>query len=139
MSDQKFVLDTFAVMTYLGHEAGSDAVEDILQRAKLGKSEPEAVSLFMNYINLGEVYYMVKREEGEEKAREALAMIKNWNIEFIGVDERLALDAGGVKSSFPISYADCFAFATAQLLDAKLVTGDPEFRKLEHVGDIVWI
>ena len=34
-------------------------------------------------------------------------------------------------SSCPIAYADCFAAALAQSMNAALVTGDPEFRKIK--------
>ncbi|RMG00122.1 MAG: type II toxin-antitoxin system VapC family toxin, partial [Nitrospirae bacterium] len=38
-----------------------------------------------------------------------------------------------------ISFADCFALATAITNDAKIITGDPEFSKVEHLVEVVWI
>ena len=36
------------------------------------------------------------------------------------------LQAGRIKSEYPLGYADTFAAATAQAHDAELWTGDPE-------------
>ncbi len=46
-----YVLDAFAVLTYLGDEEGADKVEELLDRAKNGE-----IKLIMNYVNLGEVW-----------------------------------------------------------------------------------
>jgi predicted nucleic acid-binding protein len=51
-------------------------------------------------------------------------------------DEELLLSAASIKASFPLSYADAFAAATAQIHDAVLLTGDPEFKALEAKGII---
>jgi predicted nucleic acid-binding protein len=37
------------------------------------------------------------------------------------------------------SFADCFALASALERKATIVTGDPEFRKVEHLVGIIWI
>ena len=44
-----------------------------------------------------------------------------------------------MKAEFPISYADCFAAATALILGAAVLTGDPEFRKLSKVVSVDWL
>ena len=38
-----------------------------------------------------------------------------------------------------MSYADAFAIALAQELNATIVTGDPEFRSVEKIVDILWL
>jgi len=43
----------------------------------------------------------------------------------------LLLTAATLKAIYPISYADFFAAALAVLKRGLLLTGDPEFRKLE--------
>jgi predicted nucleic acid-binding protein len=35
--------------------------------------------------------------------------------------------------------ADCFALASALANRVTLVTGDPEFKKVEHLVTIIWI
>jgi ribonuclease VapC len=48
------------------------------------------------------------------------------------------LDAARLKSEHAISYADCFAAATAIKEGASIVTGDPEFKKVENKAPIIW-
>jgi ribonuclease VapC len=43
------------------------------------------------------------------------------------------MKAAEVKAEYVISYADCFAVATAEQLSASIITGDPEFKKVEHL------
>jgi predicted nucleic acid-binding protein len=38
-----------------------------------------------------------------------------------------------------MSYADAFAVALAQELDAPVLTGDPEFRVVERLVQVDWI
>ena len=44
-----------------------------------------------------------------------------------------------VQADSVVSYADCFATATALKYNGVIVTGDPEFEKIEHKVDIDWI
>jgi PIN domain nuclease of toxin-antitoxin system len=43
------------------------------------------------------------------------------------------------KAKYPLSLADAFAAATAMLLDAPVVTGDPMFRAVADLVKIRWI
>ena len=47
--------------------------------------------------------------------------------------------AAEIKSDYTPSYADAFCVATAQRLDATILTNDPEFESLEKLVDIGWI
>lgn len=127
-----YVLDAVAVLAYLGDEEGAEKVEELLERAEKGK-----IRLFMNYINLGEVYYIIARELGVSKANEAIAIVKRWNLEFVGVDESIALIAARVKTIHKLSYADAFVVATATDRKGAIVTGDKEFEGV--YPDILWI
>jgi ribonuclease VapC len=55
------------------------------------------------------------------------------------VSNDLIFRAAEYKPQYAISYADCFALASAIEHKAILVTGDPEFKKVEHLVDIAWI
>lgn len=127
-----YVLDAVAVLAYLGDEEGADKVEELLERAENGE-----VKLFMNYVNLGEVYYIITRELGVSKANEVIAIVKRWNLEFVGVDESIALIAARVKAIHKLSYADAFVVATAIDRKGIIVTGDREFDGV--YPDIQWI
>ena len=67
---QAFVLDACSLIAFLNDEKGADKVEDLLRRAK-----KEKVKLYMNKVNLVEIYYGVYRDDGEEAANETLSTI----------------------------------------------------------------
>lgn len=91
----------------------------------------------MSYVNLGKVYYIIAREFGMSKANESIAIIKRWNVEFVGVNESIALAATRVKAMHSLSYADAFAVATAVDKNGIIVTGDREFEGV--YPDVLWI
>ena len=127
-----YILDSFAVLAYLGNEEGANKVEELIDKAEKGE-----IRLFMNYVNLGEVYYIVAREFGTAKANEAVAIVKRLPIEFVEVNESLALTAGRIKAMHSLSYADAFVVATAIDKRGIIVTGDREFEGV--YPDILWI
>ncbi|MGP1675025.1 MAG: PIN domain-containing protein, partial [Candidatus Limnocylindrales bacterium] len=57
----------------------------------------------------------------------------------ITVDLELASRAAWFKLRGGISYADCFAAALAHRDGLPLITGDPEFRRVEDVIQIAWL
>ncbi len=136
-SSSRFALDSFAVIAFLRDEEGADKIEKILKEAERGKNK-----LYMHIINLGEVYYNVLKEEGENLATGVWAKVKNYPVEFIDdLSENFLLSAARIKGRYPISYADAFAAATSIEKSASLITGDPDFKLLESDGKIkvLWI
>ena len=127
-----YVLDSFAILAYLGDEEGADKVELLIENA-----ERDKIRLFMCYVNLGEVYYITAREFGTVRANEIIAIVKRLPIEFVEVDEGLVLTAGRVKAMYSLSYADAFVVATAIDKNATIVTGDNEFEGV--YPDVLWI
>ena len=130
--EAKYVLDSFAILAYFAEEEGADVVEDLLNKAEKGEAK-----LYMNYVNLGEVYYILFREKDVNEANEGVVLIKRKPIDFAQVDERIALIAGRVKATYSMSYADAFVVATAIVKEAKIVTGDPEFESVDL--QVLWI
>ena len=47
--------------------------------------------------------------------------------------------AAHIKAGHAISYADAFAVALAQDRGATILTGDPEFKEVEHLIPIEWL
>ena len=70
---------------------------------------------------------------------EVLANIERLNFTILPIPNNLIFQAAEYKAQHAISYADCFALASAVEYKAILVTGDPEFKKVEHLVEIVWI
>jgi predicted nucleic acid-binding protein len=60
-------------------------------------------------------------------------------FEIITPSSELIMQASEIKAQYPISYADCFAVATALRFTAAIITGDPEFKKVENLVKINWV
>jgi ribonuclease VapC len=136
-SPHSFVFDSFALIGFLENESFSDRIQHVLVQAK----NREAL-LYIHAIHIGEVYYIILREQGKSIADLAYARIKALPIKVIElIDEELLLTAAGLKANYPISYADSFAAALASIKCWPLLTGDPEFAALENKGiiNIEWL
>ena len=94
---------------------------------------------YINIINLGEIIYSTKREFGDQKKLEVLANIERLNFNILSISNNLIFQAAEYKAQYSISYADCFILASAIEYMAVIVTGDPEFKKVEHLVTIIWV
>lgn len=128
------MLDSFAVLAYLGDEAGADEVEEILQAAESARAQ-----VYMCVINLGEVLYTVEREVGLEAAQRAAGIVDQLPVRIVDADRSLTFAASHVKANQTLAYADAFAVALAGRLRGVVVTGDPEFRQVESLVPVRWI
>ena len=128
----KYLLDSWAILAYLKKESPADLrVLALLEKARDGE-----VQLFLSVINLGEIYYIVGRARGEETAQYILEEIEKLPIEILQVEEKDVLAAAAWKMKHPMAYTDAFSVATAQELQAVLLTGDPELLALKDLIEI---
>jgi predicted nucleic acid-binding protein len=128
------LLDSFALMAFLGKESGFETV-----RALLREAEASGEPALMNEINVGEVYYLTAKERSLGKADEFLHLLETLPIRVLGNTFPQVLEAARLKAQLPVSYADAFALSTAIREEATLVTGDPEFRAIGSLVEIQWI
>lgn len=128
------MLDSFALLAYLQAEPASLKVKETLKLAR-----DKDAQVFVSLINLGEIVYTVERKLGEDTSREILQDILTLPIEVAEVTMERVLSAAHINGKFPISYADTFAVALAQEMTATLITGDPEFRRVESLVKIMWL
>jgi len=131
-----YTLDSFALLAYFEDEAAGARIKELLNDAEKG-----ACSLFLCVINLGEVLYITERERGLFHAQKVLAAMDQLPIEIMPATRAAVLAAAHIKASYPISYSDAFAVAGARQHPSTLLTGDPEFRKIEKAGliKIEWL
>jgi len=134
MQKGPFIFDSHALLKFFQKEKGHEKVAYLL-----GEIKKTAGTKYINAINLGEIIYSTKREFGDQKKLEVLANIERLNFTILPVPNNLIFQAAEYKAQYALSYADCFALASAVEHKATLVTGDPEFKKVEHLVDIVWI
>jgi ribonuclease VapC len=130
-----YVLDSFAFLAHLENEERGVKVTNILKDVR----ESQDIILYASVINIGEVYYITMRERGEEKAEEVFSLLKRLPIQIIEADTDLTLKASKLKAKYPVAYADCFAASLAIEKDASVITGDPEFMKMEEEVKVKWI
>ncbi len=127
-----YVFDSYALIGYLENEPFSNQIEEILNKARKGDSR-----LYLHVIHLGEIYYITLREQGQDLADLAFSRIKAFPVKLIKhIDDKLLLTAATLKANYPISSADSFAAALAEINKCPLLTGDPEFKILEKQGII---
>jgi predicted nucleic acid-binding protein len=130
----EYLFDSHALLAFFQKERGAEIVAKIL-KASVEQGQKE----FISVINLGEIIYLTKRRFGDEKKIEILGRIFQLGLTILPAPDPLVYEAAELKAEFPISYADCFALASALEQSAILVTGDPEFKRVAHLVDIQWI
>jgi predicted nucleic acid-binding protein len=128
------LLDSFAIMAWVQDEPGAQIVEDLLVGARR-KNE----KLLLHELNLAEVYYLSIRRVGEARAQSLAAQLLSLPIQVISNTPEILWQASLLKARQPLSLADAFAAATAMILDAAVVTGDPEFRRVADLVEIRWM
>ena len=134
MSARPYLFDSFPLLKLFQKEKGYEKVVHLLE-----KIEKEGSTAYLNIINLGEIIYSIKREWGDQKKIEALAHIERLSFTILPVSNSLVFQAAEYKAHYSISYADCFALASAVEHKAIIVTGDPEFEKVKNLVDIFWV
>ena len=134
MQKRIFIFDSHALLKFFQKEKGYEKVTQLLEEIR-----KTGATKYINAINLGEIIYSTKKEFGDQKKLEVLANIERLNFTILPISNNLIFQAAEYKAQYSISYADCFALASAVEHKATLVTGDPEFRKAEHLVDIFCI
>jgi predicted nucleic acid-binding protein len=128
------VLDSWAIIEWMrARKPAEDAVTTLLTAAQTGMA-----TLLISAINVGEVYYILRKHHAEEVAERwrILAQTLPVTIEVPTLVE--IWDAALLKGQYSIAYADAFAAALAQKYRCPLVTGDPEFQPIPEL-ELDWV
>jgi len=121
----KYLLDTKALIAFFNNEVGADFVERILREIDENKAER-----FVSAITLTEIYYLYLRRIREDFAKKRIEQIKVSNLKIVTIEEEIAVKAGEYKiKAIPI--ADALIAASAHFVEAKVVTDDEHFEKLD--------
>jgi len=131
---KRILFDAHPILKWVQKERGYQKVKSLLidcrNQSALG---------YINQINLGEVYYKTIRAVGLQEAKNFLENFFRLPITTVLPDSELIWKASEIKAEHSISYADCFAAATALRYQATILTGDPEFKKIESLVSIEWL
>lgn len=114
------MLDACALIAFLEDEEGADKVEDILR-----KSRRNECAIYMNKLNILEIYYGIFREDSKEKAEKTLSKILALPIIVIDrLKDDVFKEAGRLKATYKISLADSIVLAEAKIRKAPILTTD---------------
>lgn len=114
-----YFFDTYAIIEVIKQNL---SYEKYLQ-------EPTTLTIF----NLVELYAIVLRDHGEEKANTVYATYKESVVE---IDDETLKEAVKFRKSMnkrQLSYADCIGYIYAKRHDMRFLTGDPQFESFENV------
>jgi len=129
-----YIFDSHALLKFFQKEKGHEKVVHLIEEIR-----KTGTSKYINALNLGEIIYSTKREFGDQKKLEVLANIERLTFTILSVTNNLIFQAAEFKAQYSISYADCFVLASALEYKAVIVTGDPEFKKVQHLVNIIWV
>jgi PIN domain nuclease of toxin-antitoxin system len=121
-----YVLDSYAFLARYWLEPGAARVEALLRNRR--------ARLWASVVNYGEVFYRIALEETVLSAEQVMAWLEVLPVHRVDANWEMTKNAAFLKASYRISYADAFATALAQQLDAAVVTGDKEFEGPERDG-----
>ena len=127
-----YVLDTSALLTYLGNEPGSEQIHELLEGAK-----NQQCQLTVPFIVFMEVCYRVWQVAGEEEARRTFTDLTHLPIHRTEVDDRTLWIACEMKAVYRMSVADAWVLATAIANQAQLVHKDPDFESAKELVEMV--
>ena len=121
-----YVLDANAVVRYfnVGDASGGEMVRDLFLQAQRNQAR-----LFMSVINLGEVFYILIKNVGEQRALHYIQVLQHV-VTMIEADAKTTIEAATLKHQYKLGYADSFAATLAVTSKATLVSADPAFEKL---------
>ena len=119
-TNSKFILDACSVIAYFNGEVGASSCEEILMRAWQSDCK-----VFMNWVNVFEVFYGYQKADGIHTARRIVKDLQDWPINILyGADLELIKSASHFKTKYLISMADAILLGQAQILGAQVITAD---------------
>ena len=123
-----WLLDTSALLALRGNEEGADRVEELLAGPTSGTGQ-----ILASFMTRMELSYIVRRDEGEDAAREAFRLLDGFPIEWVSCEPTILEAAATLKAAGGLSVADSWIAATALVRGAVLVHRDPEFTPLQQI------
>ena len=96
-----YVLGTSAWLTLIEDEAGADAVQEILEKAKAGE-----VIVLVSFMSFMEVYYIALQERDEGEAQERVDLMTALPVSRAKSSRGLGVLAAELKAAHRLSVAD---------------------------------
>ncbi len=121
---KRYAIDSWAWIAYFDGAAAGRRVDDIIRSSET----------FTSAVTVAEV---LSKAERQKKDTEMIFDFMASLSKIVDIDAYMAKDVGQLhaqikKSSPNFSLADAFALQTAKHLDAKVLTGDPDFKGIKE-------
>ncbi|GER94850.1 PIN domain-containing protein [hot springs metagenome] len=133
-----FILDSFALLCLFDRKRKREnkAIRKYLEDAESGN-----IKLYLSKINEGEVFYKLYKYLGKSVAVGFREDLKHGIIpvNIVSVNDKRTERASEIKARYPLSYADAFCIELAKDMNLPIITGDPEFRSVKGIVEVVWI
>jgi len=123
------LIDSSGWIEYFGEGPLIDKYAKYIERANPKEYYTPSIIIY-------EVYKKIKKEISEERALEAYAYISAYTT-LVYLTEKIAIEAAEISLKKGLSMADAIIKATAELYDARVITGDEHFKGLANVELIV--
>jgi predicted nucleic acid-binding protein len=118
-----YVLDSSAILRYLGGEAGSDRVSEIIKSHLAGRCEA-----VISALHWGEVAGITRKLHGAQGMDLALSRLSAFGFRIVAADADRSVRAALIKVKRQIPYVDAFGVElTAEARGGVLVTADFDF------------
>lgn len=129
-----YILDACALIALTNQEKGADIIADILQKTIYSNAQ-----LYMNRVNLYEVYYGFYREYGKEYALNVVKTVESSSVQITEFDRDIFLEAGRLKAIYKLSLADSVVIAQTIILKGSILTSDHhEFDAIEGKENLIF-
>jgi uncharacterized protein len=115
----KYFLDTYAMIEIF---KGNPKLEKVLDK-----------EIITSIFNLYELYYIILKDFDKKHAKKAFGLFKGY---VIPINETSIFNASEFRlknTKKNLSYIDCLGYTLSYHYNAKFVTGDKEFKRMENV------
>jgi predicted nucleic acid-binding protein len=125
----RYVFDTSALLALRGDEPGAAELEDLLS-----KSVEARHPVLISFMTRMELLYIIRREEGEEAACQALSLLDAFSVEWVSCEPEILDAAAALNAEGGLSAADAWIGAAAIVREAVLIHCDPEFVAFKKIS-----
>lgn len=125
LRNSKFIIDSFGWIEYFGGGKLTNSYAKYIENCSPSTHFTPSVIIY-------EVYKKVRSSYTEEDAIKAIMHIDNYTT-IVDIDSELAVKGAEASIDEKLPMADALIRATANKLDAKIVTSDPHFKNLKNV------
>ncbi len=130
----KCLLDAYGLLLFLQKEGPYQII-----KTRFRDAQDNGNPILINEMSVGEIFHVTANVHSIEKAEAFLPLLEVLPLETISNNLESILQAARIKAQYALGYISALVTVTAERENAVLLTGDPEFHKVEEVIDIQWL